>query len=417
MTFGWLRNARTLFLVMLFACVPALAHANGIHISSLDHRVDMLSSAQLLAQPATALVDHDRQVAAQRLARWLFPGWLISILVQVVALAWFWRSGTAAALRERLRRITGSELLVRFGFGATLALLARLAALVPELYIFRIDRMMGLSDQLLRAWTGEWIVNTLVAMALAGIVTALVLWLVDTTHQWYIYTAFGIVFASLCISFIGPYVLAPHGNAATLSAARGAQLLAMERTAHVPPVPVVVRHHTQIGSSTVQGLGPTLRIVLSDALVSSATADEFTYVAARQLGHIANNDPLRIALFNALFVILGLALAVFIADRIGFRRDDDPISRVALVAALIGCVYLLVVPIDNALARSMASRADQYALASTNDRVGAVRAIVRSTDQRLDAVCPTILSVLFLNRYPSAAQRVHEITGAAIDCP
>lgn len=402
---------------VVLAC--GIAHAASQRPNALDRRIDALSTHDLATKPATALVDPDRQLAAQRLVRWRLPGWFATVIAQILVLAYFWQSGAAARLRDRLRSVTRNEALTRFAFGAALGLLSNLTAFIPEFYLYRIDRIMGLNDLLARAWGGDWLLNTLASMAITGLVVVIVLALVDRTHQWYIYTVLAIVAASLVVTFAAPYLNVQFARSAELPAPLASTVRSLEVSMHTGDVPVHVEQATRshVGDAAVVGLGPSARIVISSALVAAATAEEVRYVVARELAHLDRRDPLRIALFEALFVILGAALSVFVADRIGFRRDDDEVSRLALVAALLGCVYLAAAPGLNAILRHMTERADAQAVAITGDRANAVRALVRGADQRMEEVCPDVMTSLYLESYPGMGDRIASINGASSGCP
>ncbi len=410
----------SLALVLAGAIAPNYGCASETRPNALDRRVDALTPAQLEHLPATKLVDRDRQLAAQRLARWMVPGWLGTIVFQIVALAYFWQSGTAARLRDLLRKRLRNEFLVRFVFGAALVLIARLAALIPSFYIFRVGRVMGISGLLLHTWGATWLLNTIVSMIIAGLVVAFVLWLVDRTHQWYIYTMLAIVAGSFLVAYIQPFVSAPAIDAQKpMPSIYMTVLQQLETRAHVA-VPTVIDtkpERAQIGEAEIQGLGPSRRIVIPYSLIAGSTLAELRFIFAREVGQLAANDPVRVAGYNALLVIFGIALAVFIADRIRFRRDDDPVARLALVAALIACVYIIEAPIDNSILRGFSWSADRYALAATGDRDAAVRAIVRQTDQRLDEVCPSVGTRLFLESDPSPAERIAAINHVPPGCP
>lgn len=404
----------------LFVFLSTLcAQGATIRPNSLDRRVDSLSSTRLLTQPAVALVDGDRQLAAQRLEQLELPGFFVAILAQIVALAYFWQSGAAARVRDRLRRILRNEFVARLAFGAALGAVARLASLIPEAYIYRVGRVMQLNDQLLRAWLADWLVNTLVTMFLTGVVVALVLWLVDRTHQWYIYTTVAIFAVSFMLEFIGPFAISPFFNRyAALPRGAAATVAQLERKAGLNvPVVVQTRSGTHLGGAYFEGLGPTKRIVLSPTELAVARLDELRFVIAYQLGFIAIGAAARIALANAVFLVFGVAIAVGVADRIGFRRDDDPVSRLALVAALMGVLYLVVSPMHDAMQRRLSNDADAYAIALTGDRAAAVRSIVRDTDQRLANACPQVMTRIFLSRIPDPSTRIATINRMPSGCP
>ena len=110
-------------------------------------------------------------------------------------------------------------------------------------------------------------------------------------------------------------------------------------------------------------------------------------------------------------MILAVALGVFVADRIGFRRDDDPVSRLALVGAIFGGVFFLAVPAYNVGLRAMEAQADVYAATLTHDPSAGVRALVRTADENLQGVAPGPIDTLFFERTPALAQRIAALNG------
>jgi hypothetical protein len=387
--------------------------------NAIDVRADSLSTHTLLTHSAAQLVDPDRQLAALRLVHWYLPGWFLGVLFPVVALAYFWQSGYAAATRDTLRRRFRNEAVVRFVFGAVLGLIVRVAALLPNLYLFRIERAMSQSDQLFRAWSLDWLLVTLIWMLAVGFVTAAVLWLVDRTHQWYIYAILTILGASFVASYLAPFSRVPLFDVVTPLPVRVVAIVRdIEATAHQStPVFEQIRKRSHVGTAYVIGLGPTQRIMIGDSIIAVTDAAELKYVVARQLGYIASGSQWKIALTDALLLIFGAAIAVGISDRIGFRGDDDPVSRFALVGAFVGLLYLVAVPIDHAVLRRISHEADQYALSLGVDRAAAVRNIVRATDESLTEVCPDIMARLFMQRVEDPAVRVMAINGVPSTCP
>ncbi|HUA09513.1 MAG TPA: M48 family metalloprotease [Candidatus Acidoferrales bacterium] len=387
--------------------------------NAIDHRVDALSTHTLLSHSAAALVDPERQIAAIRLVHWYLPGWFLAVVIPAFALWYYWRSGRAAALRDALRRRFRNETIVTFAFGASLGAVVRLAALVPDLYLYRVERAMSQSDQLLRAWAIDWLLITLGGMIAIGVITATVLWLVDRTHQWYIYTIVAIFAVSFGSMYLAPFFGLPlFDRVVPVDGAAAASVARVEALAHRNvPVYELVRVRSHLGTAYVSGLGPSERIVIGDAIFAVTQPSELEYVVARELGYIATGAQWKTALMNALLLIFGTAVSVGIADRIGFRRDDDPVSRFALLGALCAVMFLVVVPVDNAIVRSFSRGADRYALALHVDRAAAVRNAVRATDQTLTEVCPDVMARLFMQRIEDPSVRVLAINGVPSTCP
>jgi STE24 endopeptidase len=409
----------SLVLAVLVCAAAAQARATVTRPNALDRRVDAIPSSALLSEPARRLVDPARQAAAIRLARWTLPGWIAEQLFEAAALAYFWGSGAAAVLRDRLRRRLRAEGAVRFLFGAALGLIARGAAFLPAFYLYRVDRVMQLSTELTRTWGAFYILHTLLAMIVAGITATVVLWLVDRTHQWYVYAIALILGISVVWSYASPYFQLPgSGEIRPLRGSLAAKLDRLMAQTALPTVPVFVERtrNSPAGRAAVLGWGASRRVVLTDTLLAGSTQAEVLYEFAYELGKIVKGVPVAIALIEGGIVIVFAAVAVLIADRIGFRRDDDSLSRLALLGALLAVVYIGAVAVRNAELRSYDIGADRYAVSLTRDPAAAVRALIRSADQQMQEVCPGRLATLFLDTEPGVGERVAAINGVPSGC-
>ncbi len=345
--------ATAIALVLLAAGASAAQRSNA-----LDLRIDALSRSALMTEPAAKLVDPDRQTAAIRRAHWTVFGFVLTQIFEAIALFYLWSSGGAGSLRDWLRRRLRREWGVRFCFGAALALVARLAASPPTFYLYRVDHTLGLTTELTRWWAFFWVLHTFLAMVIAGIIAAIVLWLASRTHQWFVYAIAGVLAATVVWSYFSPLQLQTF---------------------------------------------------------SGSTAAEVRYAGA--FAQAVSHDQLSIALIEGGIIIVFAAIAVVIADRFSFRRDDDPLSRLAIVGALLALVYLAAVPVRNAVQRSYDFADDDYAVAFTDDPAGAVRALIRDADQRMVEVCPQWSATLFLYTAPGIGARVTAINHVRSGCP
>ncbi|MDQ2908593.1 MAG: M48 family metalloprotease, partial [Candidatus Eremiobacteraeota bacterium] len=170
-------------------------------------------------------------------------------------------------------------------------------------------------------------------------------------------------------------------------------------------------------SADISGFGPTKRIMLGDELLDNATQGEVLFLAAREFGHYAHGDDFRLSLFWTFLFIVATAVAVVVADRIRFRRDDDSLSRLPLVFALMGLGGLILAPAYNGYSRNLESRADAYALALTGDRASAVRAYVRIADETLAPLCPSRAARIYFYNSPPLGTRIAKAAGHRNPCP
>jgi STE24 endopeptidase len=383
--------------------------------------VDGIPAHDLLTRSPIDLIDPARAAAAAHLEAVRIPLWIVTVALQIAVLAWYWHTGRSGRLRDTLRVRLGSAFAVRFCFGALLALLGRLVALIPAAAEYRFVRLMDLTQTLFRVWLLHWIAGTILAMIVAGCIAAVVLWLADRTHQWYFYTIAGVIGGTLLVSYVAPYVFLPFSQPLTplaSSSAAAADVNRLERITgiHVPIVEQHVSGRTRLGISYVSGWGGSQRIVISDTLLAGDSQPEVRFTLARAYAWIAANSGLHLALIQGAFLVLGTAIAVFISDRIGFRRDDDPVSRLALLGAIMGGVYLVALPFYDGYVRNLNLLTDQAALALTGDKIAAVRSELRRDDQGLLPACPNPFAYWYMMDYPAAAQRIAALQGSEDPC-
>jgi len=384
--------------------------------------VSALTASTLLSQPGVRLVDPRRQrvgIAARRFVRPLFFAWALS---QIAAFFYLWSSGNGARLRDAMRARIRNLFALRVAFGATLFFIASIASFPISLARFRVDYIYGLTTQTAASWCRDGVVGATLDAVVVGAIVACVFALVDRTRYWYAYAMAGLFVVTLVMAFVEPIVVAPLYNSyhsLPKTAALGVQLETLAARAGVGDAPILVAddsRRTSAAIADIAGFGLTKRIVLSDALLANATSGEVLVLTARELGHYVHGDDFRLSLFWTSLFILCTALAVILADRVGFRRDDDPLARLPLVFAFLGLLALVATPLYNGYSRNLESRADIYALALTGDRASAVRVYVRIADETLAQLCPPRATRLYFYNSPPLGTRIARAGGRPDPC-
>ncbi|MBV9276638.1 MAG: M48 family metalloprotease [Candidatus Eremiobacteraeota bacterium] len=412
-----------LLITLLSLIVCASAAYAQVAERQMERRVTAIPESELLSRTPDKLVDEHRQAAAHQLVSLTRPAWFLWIALQLFALFYLWASGTAARSRDTLKRSIRSTALVRFIFGAALTAVVQLVALPAEFFDYRVLRVMGLSSQTTGSWFSDIVITALLEMVVIGIIVVVVLWLVDRTHLWWVYVA-GLIFGlTFLLSYVFPIAIEPIFNHfAPLPANRPltAQIEALAKRAGEGNLPIYVSdlsRRTHAGNAYVVGIGPSRRIVVGDTLLNSATDREILFIVAHELGHDVHGDTFRGALFGGILFVVAAALSVLIADRVGFRRDDDPLSRLTLVGAILGCIYLLFLPLANGYSRQIEASADAYALQLTHDRAAGARAFVRFADEDLALICPSRFARLYWYTHPPLGTRITNLNGQPNPCP
>jgi Zn-dependent protease with chaperone function len=397
--------------------VPAAAGAQ----SRGDRHVSAISAQTLLHASAVSLVDPVRQRRARAIADYqdgLFAGWAVA---PILAFWWLWQSGNSARLRDTLRRRLRAPWLQRGAFGAALGALATLASLPFAFASYRVSHNVGLTVQTIPNWFLDELLRLATVSACTAIVVAVILALVDWTRLWYL-VFIGILYVSvLCLVAVEPVLFSPlTSNDRPAPAAVVAQGDVIAHALGTSPVTLVITATSQRTSALLartSGLGPFARILIGDRALQELTADERAFLLARQYAHLAEHDVLLLTLAATTLFVFAAALAVLISDRIGFRRDDDPLARLPLVGTFLGIAVLLLYPAFNSLERTSEWRADNIALTAVADRAAGVRLLVRRADDDLIALCGRRTIRWYFESRPPLGSRIAAIGKTADPCP
>ena len=404
---------------MAVSAIAAYAQSNDLERAV--QRIDTLPARTLLSAPINRLVDPQRQHLAEAVIGRRPPLFFGSALLEMAALLWMWRSGKAAALRDALRRAVRNVHVLRLFYVWTLAMIAQIASLPAEIVSYRLSVTAGLSMQSPAEWFGQAASTAIANAIMAAVLFAFMLWLSERTRLWYLVGAVFLVGFVLLAALAQPVVLAPwlRHQQPLGDSVLARRLYAYERKSGVS-VPITIEatgSGAAAAESRISGLGPTQQIVISDALLAAATPGELEFVVARESAHVRANDMLKLDLYAAALLIVAAAVAVTLADRVGFRRDDDPLSRLALLGVFLGLSILALLPVANAYSRRLEARADHAGLRITGDPAAAVRQMVRLADVDLLVVCPPPIVRRYFLTYPPVGSRIAAVRGGGDPCP
>jgi Zn-dependent protease with chaperone function len=343
-------------------------------------------------------------------------GWAI---VQILAFWWLWRSGTAARIRDAMRRRTRNRPAHRLVFGAVIGALAPVVAFPFALVSYRVGFNAGVSDEHLGQWVLDYVFRIGLDALLGALIVTAVLALVDKVRVWYLVLMAFFYGGAVAGVMLSP--LLPIGTAhKTTPHAVAALAASVARALGVPGTPVVVlassRHSSAMISHAV-GIGPTSRALVGDVTLVHMTPPELRTTLAHAFAHVRYGDTLRQTLMAVTLFVFSAAIAVLLSDRVGFRRDDDALSRLALVATFLGLVLIVAYPLYNAYARNLETRADGAALAATGDRANTVRAMVRLADDDLVPLCDRRSVRWYFDDSPALGGRIAATAGTADPCP
>ncbi len=380
-----------------------------------------LADRVLLHVSPVALVDPVRQRRARTIADLHAVVFVTWAFAPILAFLYLWRSGNAARWRDALRRKFRAHLVVRLCFGASLGALAMVAMLPFAFAWYRIDANVGLTRQPIPSWFAGQIGSIVLVAIVAALTVAAVLELVDRTRLWYV-VFIGLLYATvLTIVAIEPVLFAPlamhHRPAPAAIVALGERVAGILGT---PPVPVEIATDARRSGfvpARSAGLGPFTRIVLDNDALARQTRGERAFILARQYAHFVRHDVLGLALRGVSLFIVAAALAILVSDRIGFRRDDDPLARLALVGAFLGLFALGLWPAYTAMERDAEAKADMLALTATADPASAVRLWVRTANDNLIPLCGRRTTRWYFSERVPLGTRIATIAHTPDPCP
>ena len=328
-------------------------------------------------------------------------------------LDWEWVVATVAALVAYVVMLgRGRGLAPRLGLGSVNA--GIVLGLVTLTVVWAVELPFGIAanwwqrrhgisrEGYVTELAGAW-GRLLAVTAIAFVALALVLSLARRFgRSWWI--AAGPALAALVLGFelVVPY-LDSVGTKPVRSPELRAEIRSLERREHAgrPPVRVEnVTGTTTAANAFAVGVGPSERVFLWNTLLDRRfTHDQVRFVLGHELAHLVRNHVLRGVAWFALLVLPVLAVVALLAD----LRHARAVPLALLVVAV---AELVLLPLQNAIARRYETEADWIGLNATRDPAaahGLFVGFVRTSF--LDPSPPGWVHVL-LDDHPTPLQRV-----------
>ncbi len=367
---------------------------------------------------ATPTIDPARQTKAKEYAGLRRRLFFVELAIDaVLTLAWLvlrW----AAALKAALLQVTNNDWLLVLAFAVVFFLSFQLVELPLAYYSeFVLPHRYDQSNQNLAGWVKDQILAGILVAVIGLPVLEVVYWLLRVTGPaWWLWAAAGYVVFVILISGLAPVVIMPLFNKFVPLGAEHADLV--ERLTRLASrsgtrVSGVFRfdmsRRTKAANAALTGIGGTRRIILGDTLLGEFTPDEVETVIAHELGHQVHRDiPIGIAV-SSLITLVGLFVAALVlnwgAKALSFSGPAD-IGALPLLALTFGLFGILTLPLNNAYSRWREARADEYALAATQNPQAFGAAMTRLANQNLAEADPERWEVLLLYSHPPIRERL-----------
>ncbi len=166
---------------------------------------------------------------------------------------------------------------------------------------------------------------------------------------------------------------------------------------------------TSKANAAVAGLGHTKRILIGDTLLGRYTTNEIITVLAHEITHDSERHTWWLVLWQSIIILLTFYIIYrgypFFFSPFGFAEISD-IAAFPVFALLFGIVSFLLNPIGTALSRHYERKADQGALALTENPEVFIRLMAKLGNDNLSLAYPHPLIEWYRYSHPSIGKRI-----------
>jgi STE24 endopeptidase len=372
---------------------------------------------------ATALYLATLSPAARARSDAYFDGgiWLnvAGTLVTVLACWLILRIGLLVRLRDAMRRQGWRPWVVMLSVAALFLAALTLIELPWSIYVdFLRERRFGLMNLGFGGWLGEQAISALLTVAAGGLALTVINAVIRTFPRlWWLIGA-GVAGIMVAVfSLLAPVFILPLFNTYDELPAGPLRdrIVAMAAAHHISADHIQIYNASRQSNRTaanVSGVGPTVRISLTDNLVNRSSVAEAVAVVGHEMGHyVLGHGWSGIAFMTVLsglqFWLLarwGPGVIALGGWRRGVRGLDDP-AALPVLFGLFTVLGLLFLPLSNGFVRLDESEADAFGLDAAREPDGFALAAMRLSTYR--KISPPALEEALFYDHPSGRTRVH----------
>ena len=342
---------------------------------------------------------------------------VVSMAINVIVPLVFLLAGGSEAIRNLVEGWTGAAAIIVVLYLLVIGVGFQVIEFPFEVYSgFIIEKQFDLSKVSFRSWMIDWLKGTLIQSVLLVVLVSGMYWLLRSQPElWWLWAAIGATILVIILMALVPVLLLPlfYKFEPIPDGELKDRLFALADQIGTHVQGIYVWHlgdKTSKANAAVTGWGRTRRIIISDTLIESNTADEIEVVMAHELGHHVRWDVWKMlavstGLIFISFFVIDLALTAWI-DSLGLRGIDD-IAGLPLVLIVGTGVSLIALPISNWLSRKAETAADLYALNLTGMRDEFISAMDKLGDQNLAQKQPNAFVEFVFHSHPSIQRRIN----------
>jgi STE24 endopeptidase len=305
-------------------------------------------------------------------------------------------------------------------YAASIAGAAFAAGLPWRVAAYALSRSYGITTQPFGGWLRDKLVGFGVDAAVLAAATAATVWLLRRGGRWQLKLWLLSVPFTVFLMIVQPVVVDPLFDKFTRleDPALERDILQLAARAGVPADRVYEVHmagKTNAMNAYVNGVGPTLRIVLWDTTLRKLERDEVLQVMAHEIGHYVMHhlewSAAGTVCSTLVLLWIGGRLLVWAHGRWGRVWGIERIGDAAIVPALLLIASVLTfaaLPLSNGVSRRAEHAADDFALRLIGSGQAAVTMNQKMAAATLDIVDPPLLIHLFRDNHPSDMERIRD---------
>ena len=161
---------------------------------------------------------------------------------------------------------------------------------------------------------------------------------------------------------------------------------------------------TTQANAKVEGLGPTMRVVVWDTLLDGRfSPSEIRFVLAHELGHVKHEHLYKGLGWTVLFAFPITFLLARLTRRRGGMGDPGVLPYGFLVLTILG---VLITPVGNVISRRVESEADWQALQTTKDPASGRGLFEEFSRTSLGQPNPPTWAYVYFDTHPTIMQRI-----------
>lgn len=335
-------------------------------------------------------------------------------------LLWLLTSERAGALLNRLKAPRGGRVLRFIAYIAGIAAALFAFALPLRLFSYAVSRWYGISTLSLPGWLRDQLVYFLIDLGTMLAVGAAVIMLLRRGGAWWFKLWLLSIPFLLFMMLIRPILLDPlfYRYEPLSDSALQRSIVEMTAKAGIPTERIYEANYsekTNAINAYVDGIGPSLRIVIWDTALKKLTEREILVMTAHEMAHYVKHH-LQWSAFGAIasmFVMLWLGHR---ALKLVLRRWSSGLSIshgadwavLPLLLLIFSVLSFVATPVSSAVSRQAELAADRYAYELTGDAEAAVSLYQKLALSSKGAIHPPALTYWFRYTHPSLGGRIIE---------